>query len=195
MKSSSALLSPILRSDTQGRLLAELMLHPDRELTLVQLATRVGVASPTILRDVNRLVEGGILKDRRLGRARLVSANPDYPMARPLSEIVLYGYGPAAVLPELLRPISGIDEAFIYGSWAERYLGTPGKNPADVDVLIVGDPNRPEIYEAARRATTIVGREVNINVVAPTRWADADDGFIRTVRSRALIPVALGETT
>ena len=194
MKSSSALLSPILRSDTQGRLLAELVLHPDRELTLAQLATRVGVASPTILRDVNRLVTGGILKDRRLGRARLVSANPEYPMARPLGEIVLYGYGPAAVLPELLRPISGITEAFIYGSWAERYLGTPGKNPADVDVLIIGSPKRAEVYDAARRATKMVGREVNINITDPERWARSDDGFVRTVQSRALIPIELGES-
>lgn len=64
MKSSSALLSPILRSDTRGRLLADLVLHPEREVALTEFARRVGAASPTIMRDVDRLVNGGILKDR-----------------------------------------------------------------------------------------------------------------------------------
>lgn len=192
MKSSSSLLSPILRSDTQGRLLAELVLHPEWEVTLAELARRVGVTSPTIMRDVDRLVDGGILKDRRQGRSRLLRANPEYPMYRPLSEIVLYGYGPAAVLPELLNPIEGIEKAFIYGSWAERYLGAPGTDPADIDVLVVGDANRSALYDAARRATEIVGREVNINLVSPERWAKSDDGFIRTVQTRALVPIDLG---
>ncbi|MBC7723887.1 MAG: MarR family transcriptional regulator [Burkholderiaceae bacterium] len=192
MKSSGSLLTPILRSDTQGRLLAELVLHPDRELTLTDLAKRVGVAAPTIMRDVDRLVAGGTLKDRRQGRSRLISANDQHPMYRPLREIVLYGYGPAAVLPELLRTIPGIAQAYLYGSWAERYTGTPGADPADIDVLVIGTPDRSEIYDAARRATEIVGREVNINVVSPPRWAGSEDGFIDTVKERALVPIEIG---
>jgi DNA-binding transcriptional ArsR family regulator len=193
MKSSSALLSPILRSDTQGRLLAELLLHPERELSLTELSRRVGVASATIMRDVDRLVTGGVLKDRRLGRIRLLSADTTYPMNRPLTEIVLYGYGPAAVLPEILTPIEGIEKAYIYGSWAERYLGTPGKDPADVDVLIVGDADRSALYDAARRASTVVGREVNIVSIDPQRWAEPNDGFVRTVRGRGLVELAIGD--
>jgi len=169
MKSSVSLLSPILRSDTQGRLLAELVLHPERELTLTDLAKRVGVAAPTIMRDVDRLVDGGVVKDRRLGRARLISINTEHPLARPLAEIVLYGYGPAALLPELLAGVAGIEHALIYGSWAERYTGTPGADPADVDVLIVGTPDGAQLYEIAREASNRIGREVNINVVSPER--------------------------
>jgi DNA-binding transcriptional ArsR family regulator len=191
MKSSAPLLAPILRSDTQGRLLAALVLHEDRELSLTELAKQVGVAPPTIMRDVDRLVDGGILTDRRVGRSRLIRGNTTHPIYKPLSEIVLYGYGPATVLPSALAGIKGVESAFIYGSWAERYTGTPGKDPADVDVLIVGSADQGELYDAARRASALVGREVNVNQVSPDRWKESDDGFIRTVKSRPLVPIRM----
>lgn len=191
MKSSGPLLAPILRSDTQGRLLAALVLDPDLELSLTDLARRAGVAAPTIMRDVDRLVAGGFLADRRVGRSRLIRVNTEHAMFRPLSEIVLYGYGPVVLLPELLKDIHRIEEAYLYGSWAERYSGVPGNDPADIDVLVVGDPDPAELYEVARRATELLGREVNINTVSEQRWSVASDGFIQTVKSRPLVPISL----
>jgi DNA-binding transcriptional ArsR family regulator len=195
MKSSAPLLAPILRSDTQGRLLAALVLHEDRELSLTELAKQVGITPPTIMRDVDRLVDGGILTDRRLGRSRLIRINTTHPIYKPLSEIVLYGYGPAAVLPSVLAGLEGIQSAFIYGSWAERYSGIPGKDPADVDVLIVGSADQGELYDAARSASRRVGREVNVNQVSPDRWKESDDGFIRTVKSRSLVPIRMAASS
>jgi DNA-binding transcriptional ArsR family regulator len=195
MKSSAPLLAPILRSDTQGKLLAELMFHPDTDVTLTELAARVGVSAPTIMRDIDRLVEGGFVTDRRQGRSRFLRINPEHPMYRALGEIVLYGYGPAAVIPQILASVANIDKAFIYGSWAERYRGISGPNPADIDVLVIGAADRSDLFDAARQASTVVGREVNITLVSAARWGADDDGFIRTVKSRTLIPIHLGEVT
>jgi len=33
-----------------------------------------------------------------------------------------------------------IDEAHNYGSWATRYVGEPGTEPQDIDLLVIGTP-------------------------------------------------------
>ena len=47
-------LAPILRSDVQGRILAELLIDPARELSSADLARRIGVSSSTISREIDR---------------------------------------------------------------------------------------------------------------------------------------------
>lgn len=191
MKPRVPLLSPLLRSDTQGRLLAQLFAHPKRDLSVSELARLAQATLPTVLRDVDRLVEAGYLTERRMGRNRMVRANEGHPLFVPLSQIVIYGYGPTAVLPELLADVPGIDAAYIYGSWAARLEGQPGDEPNDIDLLVVGDAEPSQFYALARKATAILGRDVNINVITPARWHRADDGFIQTVQARPLVKLDL----
>lgn len=191
MKSSAPLLSPILRSDTQGRMLAALMRDAEKELSLTELAAQCDVAVPTILRDVDRLVDGGYVSTRRVGRNRLVRINTEHPIYASLWNVVMFGYGPAALLPGLLSDLPGIEHAYIYGSWAARFLGESGESPRDIDVLIVGGSEYGDHYEVAHKASALVGREVNINVITPERWANQTDGFVTTVKSRPLLELNL----
>lgn len=48
-------------------------------------------------------------------------------------------YGPPARIRAALATIPGVQRAAIFGSWAERWQGTPGSVPGDIDVLVVGD--------------------------------------------------------
>jgi len=75
--------------------------------------------------------------------------------------------------------VNGVEEAFIYGSWADP----AEKSPADIDVLVVGDPDVGEVYDAASAVEAEVGRPVNITVRSPTEWAEADGAFERAVKS------------
>lgn len=191
MKVSAPNLSPILRSDAQGRLLAALFAHPEQSFTLTELAALAGISAPTIMREIDRLVAGEYLLDVRVGRARQIRANTEHALYQSLWQILMYGYGPVAVLPKLLKTIRGIDTAFIYGSWAARYLGVTGEPPRDIDVLIVGSAEYGECYAVAQEASALLGREVSIQVVSSERWEDATDGFLQTVKSRPLIELTL----
>lgn len=191
MKPSVPLLSPLLRSDTQGRVLAQLFAHPEEDLTVSALARLAHATLPTVLRDVDRLVHAGYLTERRTGRNRMIHANVEHPLYAPLKQIVMYGYGPTAVLPDLLREVPGIDAAYIYGSWAARLGGEPGTDPNDIDVLIVGEAEPSQFYPIAREATKKLGREVNINVISSKRWEASEDGFLQTVQSRPHVQLDL----
>jgi predicted nucleotidyltransferase len=116
----------------------------------------------------------------------------DNVVAGPLSELLAVTYGPTAVLGELLASVPGVDEAYVYGSWAARYRGHGGDVPRDVDVLVVGDADEDDLYEVARSAERALGREVNIRRVSMQAWREATpDPFLASVRSRPLVRLEL----
>ncbi|WP_382310162.1 hypothetical protein [Herbiconiux sp. UC225_62] len=187
-------MAPLLRSDTQGRLLAGLYLFPDRERTASQLAHDAETSLPTVLRELDRMVPMGYLMERFSGRNRYIRVNQEHPLYAPVAEILRYSYGPVAVIPGLLIPIPGIEEAYVYGSWAARLTGEVGSDPHDVDVIVVGSPDRQAIFEAAGRGSSALGRELSIRVVSRSAWDAGDSAFLRTVQARPLVPLPLHET-
>lgn len=192
MKTSPPLLSPLFRSDAQGRLLAALVLQPQQELSLRELGDAAGTSLPTVSREVDRLVQFGFFVERRSGRNRYVRVNTDHPLFRPVREIVEYAYGPAAVLESVLSQVPGIERALIYGSWAARVEGVAGADPGDIDVLAIGEPDRAELYDAAAEAERVIGREVSIRSIQADAWNDeAGNGFVRAVRARPQVELRL----
>jgi len=187
MKASYPSLMPILRSDVQGRILAILLFNKDLEYSVSDLANRVGTSLPTALREIRRLEKVQLVTVRPAGNMQLVRANRDHRLFAALTEIVLYSFGPVEVLRGLFAGLPGVEEAFIYGSWAERYQGVPGVDPGDIDVLLVGDFDRSQAFDLALKATHIIGKEVAVNNLDAKDWKEAESGFIRTVQSRPLV--------
>ncbi len=124
-----------------------------------------------------------------MGNTRLVAADTGSPIYRPLAEVVLKAFGPLRVIAEEFDGIEGVEEVHIFGSWAARYLGEEGPAPADLDVLVIGSPNRDEVYEAVLRVEHRLGREVNAAIRSRTSWEAARDGFVKQVRSSPLVRV------
>jgi DNA-binding transcriptional ArsR family regulator len=191
MRTVQPSIAGLVRSAAQGKVLAELLLHPDREFTLSDLATLTGEPVPTVHREVNRLTETGIATDRRVGRSRLVSAGTENPIVGPLTQIILLTFGPLPALHEALAEVPGVQEAYVYGSWAARMSGEAGPFPGDVDVLVIGDASRMDVYDAVGPVERLVGHPVNATVLTPDAWTGGDAGFVATVRSRPLIPIPL----
>lgn len=67
-------------------------------------------------------------------------------------------FGAPAVLAEALKGVGGITAAYIYRSWAARHAGQQGQRPVgDIDVLILGDPHRDQLYNALSTAEARLG--------------------------------------
>jgi predicted nucleotidyltransferase len=192
MKVAAPALAPILRSETQGKILAEVLADPDAEHSITELALRAATSVPTAIREIDRAEAARIVSTRRLGNTRLVRADTTNPLYRPLAKIVLATYGPPAVITTEFSPIAGIERVYLFGSWAARYRGEPGQAPNDIDVLVIGTPDRDEIYEAAERAEARLRLPVQVTVRSPKQWASSKDPFLAQVRSRPLVAV-LGE--
>jgi len=180
MKSSAPSLLPLFRSQLQGDLLALTLLSPERSWTLTELAKAVGVSHTAVL------------SGTRFGRTRIISARTDTLLYRPLSDLLLVTYGPAPRLTVALSTLDGVEEAYIYGSWAARYEGEPGPIPGDVDVLVVGQPDPDELFDLAEQASRELHREVNVHRISPQVWAsESDEPFLTSVRERPLVRLPL----
>jgi predicted nucleotidyltransferase len=188
MQAAPPPLLPLLRSRLQAELLTVVLLAPEREWSLTELAERVGSSLATAGREVTRAEQAGVVTSRRVGSARLVRAASS-PLTGPLTELLLRSFGPRQVVAEELADVPGVERVFLFGSWAARYAGQSGRPPADIDVLVVGMPDRDDLDEAAERAGRRLGREVNVTVRSPQWWDGGQDGFHAEVTARPLVPV------
>jgi DNA-binding transcriptional ArsR family regulator len=179
----------VFRSRLVGDLLALLLLDPTRRWTAEELAERIQAPYPTVTKELRRLTQAGLLQTETIGRTKLVRADESNPYFRPLADLIALSFGPPLVIAEEFGKVDGIEDLYIYGSWAARAAGEPGHTPNDIDVLVLGRPDRDDLYDAATRAERRLGREVNTTIRTPEQWRKADDAFARQVRSSPMIAV------
>ena len=185
---------PIFRSRHQAELLTWLLLHPDQESTTTELAGRLGVPLTTLHREVQRLIDADLLQARPVGRARLLKANPDHRATPALTRLLEVTFGPRTVVEDEFAKVAGVDEVLIFGSWAARYHGTPGRVPADLDVLVIGNPDRGDVYDAADRVQERLGMAVNPVIRTRRQWDAAADALVQEVKvSPTLVVIGHGE--
>ena len=191
MKVSAAKLSPLLKSDTQGLILAELFMNPDELFSISHLADFAGTSLPTAMREVDRLLDGQLVIQKSVGRARFIQANKLHLLFESVSQIVAFSYGPAAVLPPLLIGLDGIDQAFLFGVWAARLSRQTSATPKEVDLLLIGNVSRIEASRAAAKAEELLGREVNVQFATSPEWQRAESPFVQEVKSNTLVELQL----
>jgi hypothetical protein len=189
MRTAAPALLPVFRSRLQGELLALLLVDAAVEWTVDDLAERTGHPYQTVANEVRRLQAADLVVSRSIGRTKLLHANAENPYFGPLAQLALMAFGPPLVIAEEFGSLDGIEQSFIFGSWAARYAGQSGPAPHDVDVLLVGVPDRDAAYEAARRAEQRLGREVNVVIRNPRDWESGSDGFTQQLRSSALLKI------
>lgn len=181
----------ILRSQQQGEILALLLGDPDLELSLTEIASRTRAPYPSVHREVERAERAGLVKTRKVGNTRLARANADSPYFVGLADVLTRAFGVPAVVAEVLRDVRGVSEIYIYGSWAARQAGRPGTRPVgDIDVLLLGDPDRDQLYDVLGVAKQRLGRSVEVTI-RDADWLESGSGpFHQTVTSRPLVRIS-----
>ena len=188
-----ASLLPILRSRGQAEILCAVLANPNREWTLGELAKVSGQSLPTVQREVERAELAALVESRRMGRQRLVKAGPSQ-IAIMLANLLLWSYGPKFVIAEEFAGIKGIDRLFIFGSWAARYHGVDGYPPQDLDVLVIGDANLSDVFQAAHAASNKLQLEVNPKLFSHTWWENkTGSGFRMEIERRPIVEIEVGD--
>ena len=189
MRSAAPALLPIFRSRLQAEILTALLLDPEREYSITDLARRFDAAVSTVHGEIGRLVEAGLLQRRNAGRSAMVRANPANRIVRPLTELMFRTWGPTQVIAEEFSGLPGAERVLIFGSWAARYLDWPGPPPNDLDVLVVGHPARSAVYDAADRAQQRLAMPVNPVIRPGSAWRAAADPLVRQIQAGPLVAV------
>jgi hypothetical protein len=192
VKPEKAALSPIIRSDTQGMILAQLFMNPGDDFSISELARHANTSAPTAMREVERLLESQLVIQRTIGRARLIQVNTKHELHDAIRKIVAFSYGPAAVLPAALYGIEGLEQAFLYGNYAAYLKKERASDSPEIDLLLVGYVNRIESSNAAKRVESYLERAVNVKFVGSQEWENQSSDFVAEVKRRPLLALNLG---
>ena len=154
-------LSSRLFGRVRSAVLSLLLCRSDTAMYFREIERSIGMGRGAVQRELENLVNTGLIVRRKQGNQVYYQANPKSPIFAELKSVMVKTTGVADVLREALKPFQGhIETAFIYGSFAK---GTENAD-SDVDVLVIGDLPFSEVVDALASAQEIIGREVNPSV-------------------------------
>jgi predicted nucleotidyltransferase len=145
----------------QVRLLALLLLQPERSWTLRELADTLTAPQSSVHRELGRAETAGIIRRDATARPHRFRAATDEPLHEPLATLLRRSVGVEEQLRAALEP-SDVLAAVIYGSWA----GGTRRPDSDIDVLVVGDVDLRELRRRVRPIGKTAGRTVDLTVLA-----------------------------
>ncbi len=176
------------RSRIRQQILAILIDSPRERYHLREIARRAHTSAGTAARELERLSDASLVVSEREGRQRYFRVDTTSPLYEPVRDLVRRTIGAPAVLRRHLADVAGVERAVIFGSYGQGQL----KADSDIDVLIVGKPDRDRLTEALEAAAGELGREVNEVVMAQDELEGRrarGDGFVRSIDAGRVIPV------
>lgn len=184
---NAARLETIFPSVRAG-ILSSAMLEPRRWWFLSEMARRLGARPSSLQRELESLVESGILERRVDGRRVYFRANARSPIFKDLRGLVEKTAGIVPALSGALEPFGDrIELAFVYGSIARG----EERAASDVDLMIVGSVKQIDLLPALRKLEDRFGREVNATLYSPREFRAklaAGDHFLQSVlKSRTIL--------
>jgi len=185
MRTAVPSLLPIFRSEMQVRLLALILLQPERSWTLHQLAEAVGAPQSSVHRELARAQGAGVIRREDTARPYRFSAATDDAAYASLADLLRRAVGVENELRSVLdRP--DVTAAIIYGSWASG-----ARRPAsDIDILVIGDAALRELRRLLRPIEKETGRRIDLTLMRPEEFRQArDSSFARKLTQSPTVPL------
>ncbi len=167
MKTTASISDLLFPNQYRRKVLGLLLMRPDQQIHLRELARVIGAAPGTLKKELDALCGVGLLRAERVGNQVRFCANTAHPVFPELQALIRKTIGLADALRLSLAPLAGrIDAAFIFGSMAS---GTESAG-SDIDLMVVGDAGFAEIVDATYAAQATLGREINPKVMSASEW-------------------------
>jgi predicted nucleotidyltransferase len=182
------MLDALFGSKARVALLARLLLHPQDELHLSDLFRKTGFAPRSIQLEADRLVSLGLLRERRSGNRRYLSANIGHNLYAPLRQLLERTVGVAPVLRKVLGGDERITRAVVYGSQAAG----EARHGSDIDLLIVGSTTLQEVLAITSPLQERFNLEINPVVMSEEEFRArraSQEHFISSVLDGPVLPL------
>jgi len=176
------------RSQARQRLLTYYFTNPTARHHLRDLAERLNLDPSNLSKELRRLEREGLFVSEISGRQKYFHLNREYPLLPELRRIVTKTIGAARLLAQSLKGLAGIEEAYVYGSFARSQQDTA----SDIDVLVIGSPKTEDLAEAVERLERRLGREINYTVLTRNEFEARrarKDAFLEDVWHNKRVPL------
>lgn len=161
-------LSDALFTLTQQKVLGLLYGKPDQSFFTNEIARWSNVGKGSLVRELERMRQAGILTVNRQGNQTHYQANPGCPIYDELLGITRKTFGIRDPLLTALEPLAGqLAWAFVYGSVAKH---TDRAN-SDIDLMLIGENLRySDLMEHLIPVEALLGRTINPTLYTLDDW-------------------------
>jgi len=160
-------LSSVLFTEYRGRVLGLLLLHPERSYYLREIARLTATLPGTLKREMDKLLEVGLLTVKKVGNQNHYQANRECPIYEDLSNVLRKTSGLSDVLIAALLPLSEkLQSAFVFGSVASGKVNAK----SDIDLMLIGDVSYAEVVPLLHPLQEQLRREINPKIYADKEW-------------------------
>lgn len=150
-----------LQSKARQRLLGYYFTNPTARHHVRDLAQRLSVDPSNLSKELRRLEHEGLFLSEVSGRQKYFRLNREYALFAEVRGIVAKTIGVVPLLRQSLQPIEGIEDSFLYGSFARNQQDAA----SDIDLLLIGAPPGRALAEAVHKLERQLGREINYTVL------------------------------
>lgn len=168
------------RSTIRRRILGLLILNPGRRYHVREIARQVKTSAGTASRELRRLEDAGTIDRTVEGMQVYYEAKTYGTVWETLDYLMRRTEGVRIALRRELEGLPGIESALLFGS----YVAGTILPDSDVDLLIVGTPDRDELTDRLEAIQKEVGRPINEVVMTPAELAkrrSRSDAFIESI--------------
>ncbi len=187
------MISDFLFTSKQQRLLAELLLRPDRSLTFAALQEAVPGGTGSLYHYVRKPVDAGVLTCTQVRGSKHYQANKSHPLYQELRSVAVKTFGVVEPVRDALASFAHvIERAFIFGSIIQ---GTDD-HESDIDLMVVGDVRKGALLLALQSAEKLTGRSVHLNVYGRDEWPRAvHDPVISAILEGRILEVRFADSS
>ena len=180
-------LAELFSSRVRAAVLALVLPRPHLRFSLTDLSRRLGLPVSSLQHECYKLTRLGLLRDERVGNARLYCPDPDWPLLEPLTALTVR----AMPLEEALRgAIEGVPG--IGGAWVSGDVASPATHVYVVVVGSLGVEELDGVFDRCQVALVPIAgpSRIELAYLRPADWEDRvnrGDSFTTALREEPRI--------
>ena len=150
-------------------LLTKLLLNPVSKVYLRGLERDLGVSSNTVRLELNKLQEMHLIQvqeEEENTKVKHYVVNQAHPMFQTLRGIILQFVGLDQIVDQIIKKLGNVDQVYLTGELAE------GKNSPFVDLVLVGNVDRPYLYQLIEKVEPLIQKKVRVGVFGREEFSE-----------------------
>ncbi len=150
----------ISKSKVRRQILKILFSSPDKEFYLSEIAKKIDASVGNCQRELEKMVRANVLTSQKKVNLRVYSVDRRNPFYRDLQNIINKTIGIEEEIRRMIRKISGVRFAFIFGSYAKGELSSV----SDIDLFIIGKIDEDALIKKLTKSEKSIDREINYHI-------------------------------
>lgn len=155
------MIDALISSKTRIKLLLKFFLNSHATAYLRSLESEFGESSNGIRVELNRLENAGLLLSDNEGNKKIFRANTGHPLFREIHNIILKQVGLDQVIENVIRRLGDVQRVYLVGDFSK------GMDSPVIDLVFVGDFDKPYLTTLVEKAEKIVGRKIRYLLYTP----------------------------